>query len=73
MFTKKKNARFGRYPCCDMVNNAIRLIANGKTEHAIEELYMAIQKADGYIHEGLIDIVNEAHKQTWSERHGFDY
>jgi hypothetical protein len=73
MRTVKKNAVFGRYPCCDMVNTAIRFIANGKPEYAIEELYQAIQKADGYIHEDLIDVVNEAHKQVWSELHGYDY
>lgn len=26
MLIKKKNALFGRYPSCDMLNNAIRLI-----------------------------------------------
>lgn len=73
MVTKKKNAIFGRYPCCDMVNNAIRFIANGKAESAIDELYLAIQKADGYLHEDLVDTVNEAHKQAWSKSHGYDY
>ena len=73
MKIKRENARFGRYPCCDMVNNAIRFMANGNTEYAIEELYQAIQKANGYIHKDIIDIVNEAHKQAWSEQHGYDY
>lgn len=70
---KKKNAKFGRYPCCDMVNNAIRLIANGKAEYAIEELYQAIQKADGYLHEDLVFTVDEAHKQVWNKSRGYDY
>lgn len=73
MVIKKKNAIFGRYPCCDMVNNAIRHIANGKAEYAIEELYQAIQKADGYLHEDLVGTVDEAHKQVWSKSYGYDY
>lgn len=73
MLTKRRNAVFGRYPCCDLVNNAIRFIANGKAEYAIEELYLAIQKADGYLHEDLVDTVDEARKQVWSELHGYDY
>ena len=53
MKTRKKNALFGRYPCCDMVNNAIRDILNGRTDAAIDELLQAIWKADGYLHEDL--------------------
>lgn len=68
MITKKKNAVFGRYPCCDMVNNAIRDILNGEQDSAIEELLQTIWKADGYLYEDLKDKVEEIHKRIWDER-----
>lgn len=68
MITKKKNAIFGRYPCCDMVNNAIRMILNGRTDAAVEELYQAIIKAGGYIHADLGEKVDVVHKRVWKER-----
>ncbi len=69
MILKKKDARFGRYPCCDMINNAIRFISDGKYNHAIEELYQAIQKADGYLYEDLSGTVFEAHDEVWKSRY----
>ena len=68
MRTKKKNAIFGRYPCCDMVNNAIRLILDGNADYAIEELYQAINKANGYMHEDIESRVNDVHKRVWQKR-----
>lgn len=68
MFAKKRNAVFGRYPCCDLVNNAIRFILNGKTDYAIEELLQALWKSDGYIHDDIVCQVNEAHKRIVKER-----
>ena len=65
MFTKKKNAVFGRYPCCDLVNNAIRFILQGKSDIAIEELLQAIWKANGYLHKDIEDKVVEIHKKIW--------
>ena len=50
MITKKKDTLFGKYPCCDMVNNAIRFMLKGNTDMAIEELLQAIWKAEGYLH-----------------------
>ena len=50
--TKKKNARFGRYPSCDLLNNALYFLFRndpGDRETAIEEIVHAISKADGYI------------------------
>ena len=68
MKIKKKNAVFGRYPCCDMVNNAIRDILDGRPDDAVEELLRTIQKADGYLHEDLQVKVEEIHKQIWNNR-----
>lgn len=67
MRAKKRNAIFGRYPCCDLVNNAMRFIINGKTDLAIDELLIAIQKADGYLHEDITERVMDIHKQIWDE------
>lgn len=66
MNNKKKNAIFGRYPCCDLVNNAMRYILNGNTDDALEELLQAVWKADGYIHKDISDRVAEAHERVWS-------
>ena len=44
----KKNL-IGQYPSCDMLNNAIRFIFDGKTDEAISEIVFAIEKADGYL------------------------
>ena len=68
MITKKKDAIFGRYPCCDLVNNAIRFILAGKTDIAVEELLQSIWKSNGYLHEDLEDRVMEIHKRIWEER-----
>ena len=64
MITKKKDALFGKYPCCDMVNNAIRFILKGSTDMAIEELLQAILKAEGYLHEDLKEEVTEVHERV---------
>ena len=68
MRTKKRNAVFGRYPCCDLVNNAIRFILNGKTDYAIEELMQALWKSDGYVHDDIVRQANEVHKRICKER-----
>lgn len=67
-FTKKKNDVFGRYPCCDLINNAIRFIIDGKYDIAIEELVQTIWKSDGYFHEDIVDKVDEIHNRIWDER-----
>ena len=54
MLIKNKNARFGRYPSCDMLNNALRFLLDGKPNiAAIKEIVLAINKANGYIYEDL--------------------
>lgn len=49
----------GSYPSCDMVNNAIRyILKDGDTDKAVSELVFAIQKADGYLHEDIKELLN---------------
>lgn len=68
MLAKKRNAVFGRYPCCDMVNNAIRYILHGDKDSAIEELLQTIWKANGYLHEDLENDVQKIHERVWEKR-----
>ena len=57
---KKKNSKFGRYPSCDLCNNALRFIAEGKIDIAFQEIVYAIHEADGYFHE---DVLKEVKKR----------
>ena len=68
MLTKKKNAIWGRYPCCDLVNNAIADILNGKPDSAVNQLMNAIAKAGGYVYEEIEEQANEAQARYWAER-----
>ena len=68
MNVKKKNALFGRYPSCDMLNNALRFLREENTDEAIEEIVFAIEKAGGYFHEDNIQMVADA-KKRWEESH----
>ena len=68
MNIKKKNAVFGKYPSCDMLNNALRFLRDGNTDCAIEEIIFAIEKADGYFHEDNVKMVTDA-KRRWVETH----
>ena len=68
MTVKKKNALFGRYPSCDLLNNALRFLREGKTDVAVEEIIFAIEKAGGYFHKDNVQMVEEA-KKHWEETH----
>ena len=68
MKTKKKNALFGRYPSCDMLNNALRFIRNGNIDGAVEEIIFAIEKANGYFHDDNVSYVEDA-KERWRSLH----
>ena len=68
MKTKKKNALFGRYPSCDMLNNALRYIYKGQIDNACAEIIFAIEKADGYFHEDVALIVEKV-KSHWAKTH----
>lgn len=70
MKKRKKNAFFGRYPCCDHLNNALRFLLRDdkNVAHAIEEIYWAIIKADGYFHEDIAEKVEAANKAYWEEQ-----
>ena len=70
MRTKKRNAIFGRYPSCDLLNNALRYLLrnNGPDrEDAIEEIITAIHKADGYFHADIADEVESFNKLYWEK------
>ena len=52
----KKNNLFGKYPCNDYLNNALRFLLrnnDGDRELAIEEIVYAIRKADGYLYDDV--------------------
>lgn len=68
MRIKKKNALIGRYPSCDMLNNALRFLRDGKVEDAVTEIIFAIEKADGYFHDDNVEFVKVA-KGQWSLKH----
>ena len=76
---RKKNAWFGRYPSCDMLNNAMRFLLRGNEDdkdHALFEIINAISKADGYVHDDISDRVmafrKEYIKKYWEEHDGSD-
>lgn len=71
MIFKKRNSFFGRYPSCDMLNNALRFIFRDKELSkneldAAQEIIYAIQKAGGYFHEDLKEKV--AFVMQWANR-----
>lgn len=68
MNTKKKNALFGRYPSCDMMNNALRFLYEGKIDSAASEIVFAVEKAGGYFHEDVTPIVEKV-KSYWRDKH----
>ena len=68
MNIKKKNQLFGKYPSCDMLNNALRFLRNGDTDNAIEEIIFAIEKADGYFYNDNIEMV-KSFRQKWIDSH----
>ena len=65
MFFKEKNARFGRYPSCDLCNNALRFLLENKPDVAFGEIVLAITKAGGYFHKDLEERIKE--KMGWSD------
>ena len=52
---KKANAIFGKYPCCDLLNRALRFILDGKPDLAKDDIVLAIYKADGYFYRDVAD------------------
>ena len=68
MKIKKKNALFGIYPSCDMLNNALRFIYEGKIDAACSEIVFAIEKANGYFYEDVVPIVEKI-KSYWVKTH----
>lgn len=68
MRTKRKNALFGRYPSCDMLNNALRFLCEGKIDNAAIEIIFAVEKAGGYFHSDNIEMVEKL-KHDWAVKH----
>lgn len=52
---KKSNAIFGRYPCCDLLNQALRFILDGKSDLAKDDIVYAIYKAGGYFYKDVAE------------------
>lgn len=52
---KKANAIFGCYPCCDLLNQALRFILDGKSDLAKDDIVHAICKADGYFYKDVAE------------------
>lgn len=65
MKTKKKNSVFGRYPSCDLCNNALRFLLEGKTDVAFQAIVHAISTANGYLHEDIAEEVKR--KMGWED------
>lgn len=63
MRIKKKNAIFGRYPCCDLLNQALRFILDGKPDLAKDDIVHAIHKAGGYFYEDVAERLNIERKE----------
>lgn len=58
---KKKPCLFGKYPCNDYLNNALRFLLRngvGDRELAMEEIINAIHKADGYLCDDVAEKIN---------------
>ena len=51
----RKSKYFGRYPACDFLNRALRLLLEHPQENreAIEEICHAISKAGGYFYDDV--------------------
>ena len=61
----KKNL-IGQYPSCDMLNNAIRFIFEGKPHQAISEIVFAIEKAGGCLCDDIKDKAKEIRQSTFT-------
>ena len=68
MKTKKKNAIFGKYPSCDLLNNALRFIRDGKADAVAAEIVFAIEKANGYFHEDLVPFVEKTRNDYFKDK-----
>lgn len=66
----KKSSKFGKYPSCDHLNNAIRYLQNSDTDNAMIEIIFAIDKSDGYFHKENEPIVEAARKAFWEKHSG---
>lgn len=61
---KKSNAIFGKYPCCDLLNQALRFILDDKPELAKDDIVHAICKANGYFYDDVAERLGIKPKET---------
>lgn len=61
---KKSNAIFGKYPCCDLLNQALRFILDDKPELAKDDIVHAIRKANGYFYDDVAERLGIKQKET---------
>jgi len=63
LFTKRKNKRFGVYPCNDYLNNALRLLLQEEPTdnvvHAISEIIYCVREANGHFVRDVKKILKE--------------
>ena len=59
MRVKKADSIFGRYPCCDLLNRALGFLLEGKIDGGIDDIVLAIEKADGYFYEHIKKMLEE--------------
>ena len=73
MLFRNKNEKYGKYPCVDLLNNAIRFLQrnggeNANDELAIEEIVHAISKANGRFHDDVKSRLLQ--KEKWKRYFG---
>lgn len=66
----RKSKRFGRYPACDFLNSALRLLLKHPQENraAIEEICRAISKANGYFYDYVHQKLADEKIWDWKEK-----
>lgn len=58
-FKKNDDAKYGDYPCEVLLNNALRFLAEGKTESAISEICYCLSKAEGTFYKVNVDLLRD--------------
>lgn len=66
MLIPKRYKRYGKYPCVDYLNNALRSLLKDENPnvHAINEIVFCIKHADGEIHDDVLQGLDEMQKHN---------